>query len=68
MEADQQDNSKVLSFRPRMLTGSRDRKDNNTGPDEDICRPFDLSRYELRERPDNFRKRMIANGRSVGIG
>jgi hypothetical protein len=35
MDADQQDNSKVLSFRPRTLTGSRHRKDNNT-PDEDI--------------------------------
>ena len=37
MEADQQDNSKVLNFRPRTLTGSRDRKD-NACPDEDICR------------------------------
>jgi hypothetical protein len=61
MEADQQGNSKVLSFRPRTLTGSRDRKD-NTRSDEDICRLFDLSRYELRqERPDDFRRRMVAN-------
>jgi hypothetical protein len=61
MEADQQDNSKVLSFRPRTLTGSRDRKD-NTRSDEDICRLFDLSRYELRqERSDDFRRRMVAN-------
>jgi hypothetical protein len=61
MEANQQDNSKVLSFRPQTLTGSRDRKD-NTRSDEDICRLFDLSRYELRqERPDDFRRRMVAN-------
>jgi len=61
MEAHQQDNSKVLSFRPQTLTGSRDRKD-NTRSDEDICRLFDLSRYELRqERPDDFRRRMVAN-------
>jgi hypothetical protein len=37
MEADQQDNSKVLNFRPRTLTGSRDRKD-IAGRDENICR------------------------------
>ena len=61
MEADQQDNSKVLSFRPRTLTGSRDRTDNNTCPDENICRLLDLSRYELQERPDDFRKRIVAN-------
>jgi hypothetical protein len=61
MEANQQDNSKVLSFRPQTLTGSRDRKD-NTRSDEDICRLFDLSRYKLRqERPDDFRRRMVAN-------
>jgi hypothetical protein len=60
MEADQQDNSKVLSFRPRTLIGSRHRKDNNN-PDEDICQLIDLSRYELQERPDDFRKRMVAN-------
>ena len=61
MEADQQDNSKVLNFRPRRLTGTRDRKD-STRSDEDICRLFDLSRYEVRrESPDSFRRRMVAN-------
>jgi hypothetical protein len=61
MEADQEDNSKVLSFRPRTLTESRDRKNNSTGLDKDICRLVDLSRYELRERPNEFRQRMAAN-------
>jgi hypothetical protein len=57
MEADQQDNSKVLNFRPRTLTGTSDRKD-NACPDEDICRLLDLSRYEMRrESPDDFRKK-----------
>ena len=62
MEADQQDNSKVLNFRPRALTGGRDRKDNRRSG-EDICRLLDLSRYEMRREssPDDFRKRMIAN-------
>jgi hypothetical protein len=61
MEADQQDNSKVLNFRPRTLTGSRDREDNACG-DENICRLLDLSRYEMRrESPDDFRKKMVAN-------
>jgi hypothetical protein len=61
MEADQQGNMKVLNFRPRTLTGSRDRKD-NARPDEDICRLLDLSRYEMRrESPDDFRKKMVAN-------
>ena len=61
MEADQQDNSKVLNFRPRTLTGSRDRKD-NTRRDENICQLLDLSRYETRrESPDDFRKKMVAN-------
>ncbi|WP_084306075.1 hypothetical protein [Bradyrhizobium sp. ARR65] len=61
MKADQQDSSKVLNFRPRTLIGSRDRKD-NARSDEDICRLFDLSRYEMRrESPDDFRKRMVAN-------
>jgi hypothetical protein len=61
MEADQQDNSKVLDFRPRTLTGSRDRKD-NTRRDENICQLLDLSRYEMRrESPDDFRKKMVAN-------
>jgi hypothetical protein len=61
MEADQQDNSKILSFRPRAWSGSRDRKDNPRSG-EDICWLLDLSRYEMRrESPDDFRKRMIAN-------
>jgi hypothetical protein len=61
MEADQQDNSKVLNFRLRTLTGSRDRKD-NASRDENICQLLDLSRYETRrESPDDFRKKMIAN-------
>jgi hypothetical protein len=61
MQADQQDNSKVLNFRPRTLTGSRDRKDNPCS-DKDIFRLFDLSRYETRrESRDDFRKRMVAN-------
>jgi hypothetical protein len=61
VEADQQDNSKVLNFRPRTLTGSRDRKD-IIRSDEDICRLFDLSRYEMRrESSDDFRRRMVAN-------
>ena len=61
MAVDQQRNSKVLNFRPRTLTGSRGRKD-NTRSDEDICRLFDLSRYEMRrESHDDFRKRMIIN-------
>jgi hypothetical protein len=61
MEADQQDKSKVLKFRPRTLPGSRDRKD-NACRDENICRLLDLSRYEMRrESPDDFRKKMVAN-------
>jgi hypothetical protein len=61
MKADQRDSSKVLTFCPRTLTGSRDRKD-NTHSDEDICRLFDLSQYVMRrESPDDFRKRMVAN-------
>jgi hypothetical protein len=61
MDADHQYNSKVLHFRPRRLTGSRDRKD-NTGSDQDICRLFDLSRYEMRrDSQDDFRKRMVVN-------
>ena len=61
MEADQQDNSKVLNFRPRTLTGSRDRKD-DASRDENICRLLDLSRYEMRrESPDDFRKKIVAN-------
>jgi hypothetical protein len=61
MEADQQDNSKVLNFRPRTLTGSRDRKD-NACCDENICQLLDLSRYEMRrESPYDFRKKMVAN-------
>jgi hypothetical protein len=61
VEADQQDNSKVLNFRPRTLTGSRDRKD-IIRSDEDICRLFDFSRYEMRrESSDDFRRRMVAN-------
>ena len=62
MEANKQNNANVLNYRPRAsVTGSRDRKD-NTRSDWDICRLFDLSRYELRhERPDNFRGRMVAN-------
>jgi hypothetical protein len=61
METDQQHNSKVLNFRPRTLTGTRDRKD-NARSDDDIFRVLDLSRYEMRrENPDDFRKRMIAN-------
>ena len=61
MEADQQDNSKVLTFRPRTLPGSRDRKD-NACRDENICQLLDLSRYEMRrESPDDFRKKMVAN-------
>jgi hypothetical protein len=61
MQADQRDNSKVLNFPPRTLTGSRDRKDNPRS-DKDIFRLFDLSRYETRrESRDDFRKRMVAN-------
>jgi hypothetical protein len=61
MEADQQDNSKVLNFRPRRLIGSGDRK-GNARRDENICRLLDLSRYEMRrESPDDFRKKMVAN-------
>ena len=61
MEVDQQDNSKVLNFRPRTLTGSRDRKDNACRAGN-ICRLLDLSRYEMRrESPDDFRKKMVAN-------
>lgn len=61
MEIDQQNNSKVLNFRPRTLTGRGDRK-NNTCPDENLCRLIDLSRYEMRrERTEDFRKRMVAN-------
>jgi hypothetical protein len=60
MEADQQDDSKVLNFRARTLN-SRDCKDSPRS-DEDICRLFDLSRYEMRrESRDDFRGRMIAN-------
>jgi hypothetical protein len=61
MKAVQQKNSKVLNFRPRTLTGSRDRKD-NACRDENICRLLDLSRYEMRrESPDSFRKKMVVN-------
>ena len=61
VEADQQDNSKVRNVRPRTLTGSRDRKD-IIRSDEDICRLFDFSRYEMRrESSDDFRRRMVAN-------
>ena len=61
MEANQQDNSKILNFRPPTLTGSRDRKD-NARRDENICRLLDLSRYEIRrESPDDFRQKMVAN-------
>jgi hypothetical protein len=61
MEANQQNNSKILNFRPRTLTGRRDRKD-NACRDENICRLLDLSRYEMRrESPDDFRKKMVAN-------
>jgi hypothetical protein len=61
MEADQQDNSKVLNFRPRTLTGSRDPK-GNACRNENICQLLDLSRYEMcRESPDDFRKKMVAN-------
>jgi hypothetical protein len=60
MEAEQQDNSKVLNFRPRILTGG-DRKD-NARRDGNICQLLDLSRYEMRrESPDDFRKKMVAN-------
>ena len=62
MEADQQDNSKVLNFRrPASLTGSRDRK-RSAPSEEEICRLLDLSRYKMRrESQDDFRKRMMAN-------
>ena len=61
MEADQQDNSKVLNFRPRTLPGSGDRKD-NACRDENICQLLDLSRYQMRrEGPEDYRKKMVAN-------
>jgi hypothetical protein len=61
MEADQQNNSKVLSFRPRILTGGRGRKD-DARRDGNICQLLDLSRYEMRrESRDDFRKKVVAN-------
>jgi hypothetical protein len=61
MEVDQRGNSEILNFRPRALLAGGDRNDNPRS-DENICRLLDLSRYEMRrERPDDFRKKMIAN-------
>jgi len=54
---------RVLQFRPRTPPPGRPGKLGHPGPQDDAGEePNDLSRYErVRDRPDDFRHRMLAN-------